>query len=246
MFNSVLDTPLFKDIDIHDVEFVLSKFTERRYPKDHILFLQGSPGMEMFLIASGALRIYTESDDKELILGHQFPGESIGELEVLHHNNLRLASVATLEPSVLWMIRKPDLETLIDLYPQILRKLFYVVSERLDQADRKLEYLAFLSSKIRVANLLLDLHSNFGVEVSEGYLINWKTTHQHMAYMIGVSRESVTIGLQELQVAQIISIRNKYITITNLSALKLLANDEETSTNDREWHSSLSYKYNTI
>lgn len=245
VFQSVLDAPLFKDINVTDSEYVLSKFSERFYPKDKVLFLQGDPGLDMYVIKSGSLKIFREVEGKELILGHQFPGETIGELETVHSCNSRLASVATLEKTVLWAIRKADLEDLMNLYPQILRKLFYVVSERLDQADRKLEYLAFLSSKIRIANLLLDLHSNFGVEVHEGFLLNWKTTHQHMAHMIGVSRESVTIGLQELQVAQIISIRNKYITITNLSALKLLANDEEASTNDREWHPSSSYKYST-
>ncbi|MNC06743.1 Global nitrogen regulator [compost metagenome] len=246
MFQSILDVPLFKDITVTNPEYVLSKFTERFYHKDRVLFLQGDPGLEMFVIKSGSLKIFRESEGKELILGHQFPGESIGELEAVHSSSSRLASVATLEKTVLWAIHKSDLEDLMVLYPQILRNLFYVVSERLDQADRKLEYLAFLSSKIRIANLLLDLHSNFGVEVSEGFLINWKTTHQHMAHMIGISRESVTIGLQELQVTQIISIRNKYITITNLPALKQLANDEEASTNDREWHPSSSYKYNTI
>lgn len=245
MFQSILDTPLFQDINVTDQEYVLSKFAERFYHKDRILFLQGDPGLEMFVIKSGSLKIFRESEGKEFILGHQFPGESIGELEAVYSSS-RLASVATLEKTVLWTIHKSDLEDLMDHYPQILRKLFYVVSERLDQADRKLEYLAFLSSKIRIANLLLDLHSNFGVEVQEGSLLRWKTTHQHMAHMIGISRESVTIGLQELQVAQIISIRNKYITITNLPALKLLANDEEASTNDREWHPSSSYKHNTI
>ncbi|OMD61035.1 Crp/Fnr family transcriptional regulator [Paenibacillus odorifer] len=246
MFDSILNTSLFADIEITEPELVLSMFTERHYTKDSIVFWQGDPGLDMYVIKSGSLKIFREVEGKELILGHQFPGESIGELEAVHSTSIRLASVATLEKTVLWAIHKPDLEVLMNHYPQILRKLFYVVSERLDQADRKLDYLAFLSSKIRIANLLLDLYSNFRVQVPEGYLINWKTTHQHMAHMIGISRESMTIGLQELQAAQIISVHNKYITIINLSALKLLANDEEASTNDREWHPSSSYKYNTI
>lgn len=244
MFDSILNTSLFADIEITEPELVLSMFTERHYTKDSIVFWQGDPGLDMYVIKSGSLMIFRQLDGKELILGHQFPGECIGELEAIHTNNTRLASVAAIEQTILWKICKSDLEKLLTLYPQILRKLFYVVSERLDQADRKLQYLAFLSSKIRIANLLLDLHSNFGVELQEGYLINWKCTHQHMAHMIGVSRESVTIGLQELQAKQIISVRDKYITIDNLPALKKLAQDEETSTNDREWHPSSSYKYN--
>ncbi len=242
MFNSILDTSLFNEIHPPDKNDVLSRFSERTYPKDKVLFWQGDPGNEMYVIKSGSLKIFRQSEDKELILGHQFPGETIGELEAIHNNNSRLASAATLEKTTLWAIQRSELDELIEAYPQILRKLFYVVSERLDQADRKLEYLAFLSSKIRIANLLLDLHSNFGVAVKEGYLINWKTTHQHMAHMIGVSRESVTIGIQELQARHIISIRNKYITINNLPALKQLAQDEEVATHTREWHPSSSFK----
>ncbi len=195
----------------------------------------------MYLIKSGTLKIFREAEGKELILGHQFPGETIGELEVIHANNQRLASVSALEKSVLWMIRKPDLEALLELYPQLLRKLFYVVSERLDQADRKLEYLAFLSSRVRVVNLLLDLNSNFGIKTLEGYLINWRVTHQHLAYMIGVSRESVTITLQELQNEGFLVLRNRLILITNLAGLHALAQDDQHSAKTREWHSS--YKY---
>lgn len=241
MFDSILNTSMFADIEIKNPEHVLSKFTERHYGKDHILFWQGEPGTEMYVIKSGSLKIFSHSEGKELILGHQFPGETIGELEVVHAKNLRLASVATLEKSVLWVIRKADLDDLISLYPMILRKLFYVVSERLEQADRKLEYLSFLDTRIRVANLLLDLHTNFGVETEEGYFINWKATHQHLAQMIGVTRESMTVSLRELVVQQVIQIKNRQITILNLSILSKLARDEHREEDTRKWHPSNKY-----
>lgn len=244
VFQSVLDAPLFKDINVTDTEYVLSKFSERFYPKDKVLFQQGDPGLDMYVVKSGSLKIFRESEGKELILGHQFPGETIGELEVIHSNNLRLASVATLEKTILWSIHKTDLEELMNIYPQILRKLFYVVSERLDQADRKLDYLAFLDTRIRMANLLLDLYSNFGIEDQNGFLIKWKVTHQYLGLMIGVTRESVTLALKELQTKQIIIVHNKYITITNLVALKQLANDQQDSHGSREWHPSHKYGIN--
>lgn len=242
MLDSVLNTSLFAGIEIADPDLVQSMFIERRYSKGQVLFWQGDPGLHMYIIQSGSLKIFRQAEGKELILGHQFPGETIGELEAVHNSNLRLASAATLEKTVLWAIHKPDLENLILLYPQVLRNLFYVIGERLGQADRKLEYLAFLGTRIRVANLLLDLYSNFGVEAPGGYKIDWKITHQHLAYMIGAGRESVTIALQELQANQIIAVHNKYITVTNLTALKQLANDEQDFFADsREWHPSSKY-----
>jgi CRP/FNR family transcriptional regulator, cyclic AMP receptor protein len=242
LFQTVIDTMLFEGIDIEDEEFVLSKFTKRSIPKHHVIFFQDDPGNEMYIIKSGLLKIYREDDSKEIILGHQFPGQMIGELEVIHHNNHRLASVSAIEPSVLWMINKVDLEILITIYPELLRKIFYVVSERLQQADRKLEYLAFLDARIRLVNLLLDLHSNFGIETERGYLINWKITQQHLANMIGIGRESAARTLQDLQEDKIILLENKLITIIDLPVLQRLAKQKHETDGHRHWHSS--YKYN--
>ncbi|MGE7274773.1 Crp/Fnr family transcriptional regulator [Brevibacillus panacihumi] len=243
MFNSVLDTPFFSDIEISDRAFVESFFTERIYRKYQVVFYQNDPANEMYFVKSGVLKIYREDDHNEIVLGHQFPGESIGELEAIHHDNHRLASVAAIENSVLWMIRKPDLEQLMSLYPSLLRKFFFVMAERLRQADSKISYLAFLDARFRVVNLLLDLHTNFGSKAEEGILINWKITQTHFANMIGISRESAARTLQELQKDRIISIKDKYITILNLLALQEMSGQIQQSQNLREWHST--YRYDT-
>ncbi|WDV94879.1 Crp/Fnr family transcriptional regulator [Brevibacillus parabrevis] len=241
MIRSVLDTAFFQDIDVQDEIFVLSKFREVRYRKNQVIFNQGSPSFEMYIVKSGSVKIYREDENREIIFGHQFPGETIGELEVIHYDNRRLASVATLEDTVLWAITKTDLEELIKVYPFILRKLFYVVSERLQQADRKLEYLAFLDSRVRIANLLLDLHSNFGIETSDGYLINWKITRQHLAHMVGLNRESATRVLQEMQNDGIIKLTDRLITIVDMPSLQKLSGNYHDSTELREWHSTHKY-----
>lgn len=243
MYESVLHTSLFRGIHIQDPEYIESLFAEQPFSRNQVIFRQGQAGNGMYIIKSGSLKIYSESDSKEIVFGHQFPGETIGELEAIHYDNTRLASVAALEDSVLWVIAKEDLDILIALYPEILRKAFYVMCERLQQADRKLEYLAFLDARIRVANLLLDLHANFGIKTEEGLLINWKITHQHFANMIGIGRESATRILQEFQAKGILTIQNKFIVILNLSALERCASSACSAPNHRNWHST--WKYTT-
>jgi CRP/FNR family cyclic AMP-dependent transcriptional regulator len=242
LINSVLDAMFFRDIHIDDEVFVLSKFMERRYRKGQNVFFQGEYGHEMFIVKSGVLKIYREGDDKEVILGHQFPGETIGELEAIHYNQSRLASAAALEDSTLWAISRTDLDAIIQLYPNLLRKLFYVICERLSQADRKIDYLSFLDTRLRVINLLLDLHSNFGVETASGSLINWKVTQQHLAFMIGVNRESATRALKDLENEGLIQIQSRLITILDVSTLQKLSNKPFDTTENRQWHSS--YRYN--
>ncbi|GIQ70018.1 transcriptional regulator [Xylanibacillus composti] len=242
MFASVVDTPFFKDMiaESHK-KLVESMFTERHYPKGQVLYFHGDEGNEMYIVKSGTLKIYRQNEEQEIIFGHQFPGEVIGELEVFHYDNRRTASVAALEETVLWMIKKPDLLELTKLYPDILRKTIFILSERLSQADRKVEYLAFLDIRVRVANLLIDLYINFGLSTSEGSKINWKFTQQHLASMIGSGRESTARTMKELQREGILDIRRRYIYILDIQALQNIAGRKADMDENSKWHNTHVY-----
>jgi len=247
MYFSVLDTPFFQgmNVDPHR-EYVESLFVERKYPKGQILYFHGDEGHELYIVKSGVLKIFRQRDDQEIVLGHQFPGEVVGELEMFHYDNRRSASVATLEPSVLWMIKRNELMELAKLYPEILRKTIYILSERLIQADRKLEYLAFLDIRVRVANLLLDLYENFGSPTEKGLQIKWIITQQHMASMIGASRESTAKILKEFQNESLILIHNRYIYITDLNMLQKMAGVQKDTDLGRKWHSTCRYDLSSV
>ncbi|MFL0557957.1 MULTISPECIES: helix-turn-helix domain-containing protein [Paenibacillus] len=240
MYTSVLHTPFFEGIDFQDELSVLSRFSSLTLTKNQVLFYQGDLANEMYIVKSGTLQIFRQEDDRIIVLGHQFPGQPIGELEAVHHDKRRLASVSALETTMLWKIEIKALEELIVEQPEILRRILYIVSDRLAQADRKIEYLAFLDSRVRIANLLLDLYANFGKQTDHGYLIDWKTTQQHLANMVGIGRESATRALQELQQDGIIQLRERMITILDLKKLYQLAGGTG-PTDARRWHSYCSY-----
>lgn len=236
MYNNVLHTPFFEGIDVHDELYVLSRFSSLTLRKDQALFYQGDIANEMYIVKNGTLQIFRQEDERIIVLGHQFPGQPIGELEAVHYNKRRLASVSALETTRLWKIEIKALEELISLYPEILRRILYIVSDRLSQADRKIEYLAFLDSRVRIANLLLDLYANFGKQTDQGYLIDWKVTQQHLANMVGIGRESATRALQGLQQDGVILLHDRRITIANLNELYSSAGGIG-PTEARKWHS---------
>lgn len=242
MYNAVTDTPFFEDI-VHkeDCEWVNAKFREKTFHKGQVLYMHGDEGHEMYIIKKGALKIYRQDENREIIFGHQFAGEAIGELEVFHHDHRRTASVATIEKTTLWVANRIAMEELVQRYPSILRKTIYILSERLSQADRKLEYLAFLDTRVRVANLLLDLYYNFGKETENGLLIDWKITQQHFANMIGVGRETASKSLQDLQREGLIRIQDRYLYIDDLESVQALARAEYEAEDNRVWHSVHKY-----
>jgi len=244
MFSCILDTPFFEGIKDVDEDFVLPMFKEKRLRKGQVLFDQGDLAAEMYIVKSGSLQIYREDEGRVIVLGHQFPGQTIGELEAVHENKERLASVSALEKTILWKIEQRDLDRLLEVHPLLLRRMFYVVSDRLSQADRKIEYLAFLDSRVRVANLLLDLVANFGKPVEDGIKIEWRITHQYFAHMIGTGREAVTRALMELRQEGLIRTdEDRKTVVLDPERLRKQAGGETESTETRRWHSR--HKYDT-
>lgn len=241
MHDSITDTPFFRHvIASEDLEEVAGISEIQTLKKGEVLYREGDPGNSMFVVKSGALKIYREHEGQQFILGHQFSGEAIGELEVFHYDSTRTASVAAMEPTSLWKIHKKDMTKLALRYPKLLQKTIYILSERLTQADRQIEYLAFLDVYVRTANLILDLHANFSLPTEKGDLIQWKITQQHAANMIGVSRESATRAFHDLQRENVIRFENRHIYVLDLEKLKKISQSRE-NTSYRKWHSARKY-----
>lgn len=244
MYHSIIETSFFQHIHApEDIRLIEKAATLQAYKKGSVLFHEGDPGKELFIVKSGSLKIFREHDGQQLILGHQFPGEAIGELEIFHYDNSRNASVAAIEHTEVWALPDSFVVELAEKYPAIFRKTIYILSERLAQADRQLEYLAFGDVQVRLANLLLDLDTNFGESTADGRLINWKITQQHAANMIGSSRETISRAFQQLQEEKIIRFENRYTTILNMEKLRNLSNTSHkpAAFQNRAWHSTDKY-----
>jgi len=238
----VHEIPLFRNIfPIIDIDLVCSLFIERTYPKGQILFFQGDEANELYIVKSGVLKIYQEDDVKEVILGHQFSGEPVGEIEVIYDEMPRLASVATLEKTTLWIIKKDEFSLLLNRYPELLRRILYITCERLNQANQKIYYLTFLDTRLQLANLLLDLYENFGQENCDGKVINWKVTQDHIAKMLGLNRESVTRTLRDFKKEGLISTRKRYLYLDNINEIKRIVHQSKSKIDNRTWHSKHNY-----
>ncbi|MBJ8193898.1 winged helix-turn-helix domain-containing protein, partial [Bacillus cereus] len=79
------------------------------------------------------------------------------------------------------------------------------------------QYISFLDTRLKAANLIYDLYCNLGMETDteSAYIIDYKLTHHVIANMIGVTRESISKVLKDFQDEGIISIERKTITITD-------------------------------
>lgn len=123
---------------------------ELRVPKNALLFRQGDPGNEMFVIAAGRIRltIGTEGHEKEVaLLG---PGEFFGELSLLE-GAPRSATAQAAEDSTLLAIGRDVFAMMVQDDLDIVFRMLNIQGRRLTQTNQPIQELTQRLGSLRVA-----------------------------------------------------------------------------------------------
>ncbi|MFO0658941.1 MAG: protein phosphatase 2C domain-containing protein [Polyangiaceae bacterium] len=126
--------PLFAHLSYKERSAVLAVSSQRTFPADHPIVLEGAEGDDMYVIVSG--RVVVEKEKQRI--GELGPGGHFGEM-VLVDRAPRSATVRTLEPSDVMVINRNDMMTLMRKETMISVKLLWsfvqTMSERLRTAS---------------------------------------------------------------------------------------------------------------
>ena len=129
---------------------------------------------------------------------------------------LFLALTATVEAGD--EVTRDDIETIITEKPKVGMRLLEVLGMRLLETETRLEEVAFKRVPARVASLLLRLSE--GTSPREVAL-----SHQEVAEMLGVYRETVTNALDRLKADGAVEIGRRRIRLTNEELLREFAEE---------------------
>lgn len=152
----------------------------------------------LYFVKEGKLRMYKlNPDGRQFTLGILGKGNVFGELDSLSLGT-KDVFIETMENTLLCSMGKEQFEQFLADHPQLALKLLRVLSERLNEQNDMLEQLALGGIRDRVLFLLVKLSGQFGVAEGEYHRIDLQLTHQELANMIGATRESVTVILNEL------------------------------------------------
>lgn len=211
--------PLFKDFGQEGIIKIRKYFIERVYPKGTTMFVEGQKSDGIYIIVSGLVKIFKlHNDGREKTLAIMGEGEIIGEMSLLD-NELRSATVETLERTTVLVISKDDFVSLLQNLPVLPLKIIEVLSNRLRQANQQIEELTFMNVRCRVICNLIQLAKEYGKSEKNEIKISIQLTHAELANFIGVSRETVTKVLGELQDSKLIKLARKQLWISDLDGL---------------------------
>lgn len=186
----------------------------KNYSKGEFVFLEGDPCPGIFIVHSGAVKIFKSSPGgREQVLTIERAGNSVAELPALDDGPYP-ASAQAQEDSTLLLIPKEEFHRLCRQQPDIALSLVRSLAGRFRRLVRLVEALAFLEVGQRLAAFLLEKASTSGPTFS------LDLTHQELAAQIGTVRELVSRTLARFQDQKIISIKGRTITILDIRRLR--------------------------
>ena len=190
--------PLFRDLAEKDLADIAGLLIDRKYPRDAVIYEDGSIGDYMYIISEGQVKVTKMSEDgREKILEILGPGDFHGEMALLDRAP-RSASVKTTTPCVLLALSRQDFLGLLKQNHELTLELIRVLVRRLRETDEQIKGLLFERVEGRARRLLARLAKE-PVPGREDRVATSPITHQQLADLVGTSRETITRVVKELK-----------------------------------------------
>jgi CRP/FNR family transcriptional regulator len=206
---------LFSSLEEQELQQIADKIRIEEFRKHEIVLREEDTNEYMYIILDGQVKVVQATEDgKEILLAIHKTHEFFGEVSLIDGKTAP-ATVQASEDSFITFIAKKDFYALLSSQQKVLEKLLQILCSRLRDSWRRIYLLNFKHASDRVKTLFLSLSFENSIRTPEGIELNLKLTHQEIADMTGLTRESVTRVLDKLQKdAEIIVLKNKRICLT--------------------------------
>jgi len=190
--------PLFRDLGEKDLADIAGLLIDRKFPKEAVIYEDGSIGDYMYIIQEGQVKVTKMSEDgREKILEILGAGDFHGEMALLDRAP-RSASVKTTTPCVLLALSRQDFLGLLKQNHEVTLELIRVLARRLRETDEQIKGLLFERVEGRTRRLLARLAKE-PVTGRDDRMATSPITHQQLADLVGTSRETITRVVKELK-----------------------------------------------
>jgi CRP-like cAMP-binding protein len=215
--------PLLGELAVEAMSSLADTVEMKEIRRRQVIYLPGDPGSAVFLVNGGRVKVSKVTrDGKELTLAYRGPGEIFGET-CLIDGGPREEMAEAMENALVTEIQRPEFERLLQTQPMLGYRMTKVLAQRRREVESKIENLVFKDVNSKLAELLLRLASEYGVDDSRGTLVALKITHQEMANLIGSTRETVSLTLAQFKRKGLIQTEGRKVIIADREGLRALA-----------------------
>lgn len=207
----------FSELDDAALDSVEQAAIRRAYDPEQVILIEGEPCSGLYIVESGWLKaVKIGLEGREQVLQTLGPGDVFNAISVFT-DAPNQATVAALEASVIWLVRREALLRLLDENPALAQHVVKDFAGRVMHLVRLVEDLSLRSVEARLARLLL--------EQTEGESVQRRrwATQAEMASRLGSVPDVVNRALRKLSEEGLIHVERHQIRILDQEGLRHIA-----------------------
>ncbi len=175
------------------------QFKSRSYKKGETLIRADDDPQGIFCLTKGYIRQYTISNLGTELTLHILKPTSYFPMVWAINGTPNVYYFEALTPVEVGRAPRDQVVTFIKDKPDVIFSLMSGLLEDYAETLKRVEHLVFSDAYRRVISVLIYIAKHFGQKSSRGVIVHHKFTHQDIATLVGVARETASLEIGKLE-----------------------------------------------
>jgi CRP/FNR family transcriptional regulator len=203
---NIKNLPEFSDFPDDVIHRIASVCVPRTFEQNQNIYFSGQEKGRFYILLFGEVEIYQSGGGKRVVIQVLKPGDFLGDLSFTNHDAPLAGSHARTKTSArVCSMSGTEVKSILQSSIPFALLLLTTLRDRLHQAESKIKDLAISSAETRVINEIFRYVMRHGHKNGAYWQIEKKITHQALADMTGIARETATKVLGALEKEKVIS-----------------------------------------
>ncbi|OIQ18044.1 MAG: transcriptional regulator [Flavobacterium sp. MedPE-SWcel] len=211
------DVNLFNILCPHKIETYKDEHDFDNYRKKDYIYFEDDAASKVYLIEKGKVKIgYYSEEGNEIVKAILARGEIFGETAILGELKRDEFAQSIDNGTSICPINADAMLDLMRNNKSFSLKIYKFIGFRFKRLERRLQLLLFKDTKTRLMEFLTELSIDYGhdCEITGDKIIKHPYTQKDMASLIGTSRPTLNILMNELKEDKIINFSRKELRIS--------------------------------
>lgn len=190
------------------------------YKKNDYIYFEEDSADKVYLINYGKVKIgYITEDGEEIIMAILSKGEIFGEKAILGEEKRNEFAQALDKETSICPISTAEMIELLRENKDFSLKIYKFLGFRFKKLERRLQLMLFKDTKTRLKEFIKELSEDFGYKnvITGDTIIRQPYTQKEMATLIGTSRPTLNILLNELKEENYLDFNRKEIILKKIA-----------------------------
>jgi len=202
----------------------------RRIRKDEILVAEGEPCEGLFVVQSGAIKLFKVAENgREQVLVIERTGSTVGEFSVFDGGTFPASALAAEDSTLLFLPKREFLE-LCRRNSEVAFAVIRSLAWRFRYLTSLVEELSLKEVSHRLARFLRERALKLGVRTRRGIEFPLEETNQEIGAEIGTVRDLVSRNLRRFVDRGIIRLERRKVIVLDIAELEAQASGAKRST----------------